>query len=80
MSLNPEAYIAWEFLSKAISSSLGIRRYKSVTLAAAQGIGSSHCRLAHGKETLQIIDEEQFACHSQPGTSIMQACHRPRRP
>lgn len=60
MSLNPEAYIAWESLSKAISSSLGIRRYELVTLAAAQGIGSSHCRLAHGKKTLKIIDEEQL--------------------
>ena len=41
MSLNPEAYLAWESLTKAISSSLGIRRYELVTLAAAQAIGSS---------------------------------------
>jgi uncharacterized peroxidase-related enzyme len=60
MSLNPEAYIAWESLVKAISSSLGLRRYELVTLAAAQGIGSSHCRLAHGKKTLKIISEEQL--------------------
>jgi len=60
MSLNPEAYLAWESLTKAISSSLGIRRYELVTLAAAQAIGSSHCRLAHGKKTLSIIGEVQL--------------------
>lgn len=60
MSLNPEAYLAWESLTKAISSSLGLRRYELVTLAAAQGIGSSHCRLAHGKKTLKIFSEEQL--------------------
>ena len=60
MSLNPEAFLAWESLTKAISSSLGIRRYELVTLAAAQSIGSSHCRLAHGKKTLSIISEEQL--------------------
>jgi len=60
MSLNPEAHVAWESLTKAISSSLGLRRYELVTLAAAQALGSSHCRLAHGKKTLTIIDEEQL--------------------
>ncbi|MGO4250072.1 carboxymuconolactone decarboxylase family protein [Paenarthrobacter sp. RAF54_2] len=60
MSINPEAYKAWQALVKAIVSSLGLRRYELVTLAAAQAIGSSHCRLAHGKKTLAIIDEEQL--------------------
>jgi uncharacterized peroxidase-related enzyme len=60
MSLNPEAHVVWESLTKAISSSLGLRRYELVTLAAAQAIGSSHCRLAHGRKTLTIIDEEQL--------------------
>ncbi|WP_208759922.1 carboxymuconolactone decarboxylase family protein [Paenarthrobacter nitroguajacolicus] len=60
MSLNPEAYQIWESLTQAISSSLGLRRYELVTLAAAQAIGSSHCRLAHGKKTLTIIDQEQL--------------------
>ncbi|ABM10052.1 MULTISPECIES: peroxidase-related enzyme [Micrococcaceae] len=60
MSLNPEAHQIWESLTQAISSSLGLRRYELVTLAAAQAIGSSHCRLAHGKKTLTIIDEEQL--------------------
>ncbi|MGF9648415.1 carboxymuconolactone decarboxylase family protein [Pseudarthrobacter oxydans] len=60
MSLNPEAFLAWESLTKAISASLGLRRYELVTLAAAQAIGSTHCRLAHGKKTLRIIPEEQL--------------------
>ncbi|BCW06533.1 MULTISPECIES: peroxidase-related enzyme [Micrococcaceae] len=60
MSINPEAYKAWQSLVKAIVSSLGLRRFELVTLAAAQAIGSSHCRLAHGKKTLAIIDEEQL--------------------
>lgn len=60
MSLNPEAYVAWESLIKAISSSLGLRRYELVTLAAAQGIGSTHCRLAHGKKMLGIIGEDEL--------------------
>ncbi|WP_240720163.1 carboxymuconolactone decarboxylase family protein [Pseudarthrobacter sp. NamB4] len=60
MSLNPEAFLAWESLTKAISSSLGLRRYELVTLAAAQAIGSTHCRLAHGKKMLEVIGEEQL--------------------
>lgn len=60
MSLNPEAYMAWESLIKAISSSLGLRRYELVTLAASQGIGSTHCRLAHGKKMLGIISEDEL--------------------
>jgi uncharacterized peroxidase-related enzyme len=60
ISLNPDAYLAWESLTKAISSSLGLRRYELVTLAAAQAIGSDHCRLAHGKKTLGLLGEEQL--------------------
>ncbi|WP_353712916.1 carboxymuconolactone decarboxylase family protein [Arthrobacter sp. K5] len=60
MSLNPEAYMAWESLIKAISSSLGLRRYELVTLAAAQGIGSTHCRLAHGKKMLSMLGEDEL--------------------
>lgn len=60
ISLNPEAYVAWESLTQAISSSLGLRRYELVTLAAAQAIGSTHCRLAHGKKTLTIMTEAEL--------------------
>lgn len=58
MSVNPEAYRAWEQLVRAIVGQLGVRRYELVTLAAAQGAHSMHCRLAHGRKTLKIIDEE----------------------
>lgn len=38
----------------------GKRRYELVTLAAALGIGSPHCRLAHGRKSLGMIDEGQL--------------------
>lgn len=60
MSLNPEAHVAWDTLTEAISNSLGLRRYELVTLAAAQAIGSTHCRLAHGKTALQVFSEDQL--------------------
>lgn len=60
VSLNPEAYLAWEALTRSISTSLGLRRYELVTLAAAQAIGSSHCRLAHGRKTLRVLAEDQL--------------------
>lgn len=60
ISLNPEAYMAWESLTQAISSSLGLRRYELVTLAAAQAIGSTHCRLAHGRKMLTIMTEAEL--------------------
>lgn len=58
MATNPEAYLAWEQLVRAIVSQLGVRRYELVTLAAAQGAHSEHCRLAHGRKMLSLIDEE----------------------
>jgi uncharacterized peroxidase-related enzyme len=58
MAVNPEAYRAWEQLVRTIVAQLGVRRYELVTLAAAQGVHSEHCRLAHGRKTLKIMDEE----------------------
>lgn len=60
LSLNPEAYLAAQSLLKAISTSLGPRRYELVTLVASQAIGSTHCRLAHGEKSLRIFKEEQL--------------------
>jgi uncharacterized peroxidase-related enzyme len=60
MSVNPEAYLAWEQLMKAIVAQLGMRRYELVTLAAAKGVRSSHCRLAHGRKTLKVMDEAEL--------------------
>lgn len=57
LCLNPEAYGAWRALQSAIAGSLGTRRYELVTLAAARGLGSAACLLAHGKKTLKFMAE-----------------------
>ncbi|MPY10832.1 carboxymuconolactone decarboxylase family protein [Arthrobacter bussei] len=54
------AYRAWEGLIRAIAGSMDPRRYELVTLAAALGIGSRHCRLAHGRKALPYIGEEEL--------------------
>lgn len=60
MSLNPEAYSAWRQMLGAISSGLGMRRFELVTLAAAAGTRSRHCRLAHGAKSLKLFTPEQL--------------------
>jgi uncharacterized peroxidase-related enzyme len=60
LSLNPEAYLAFEHLLRTIAGSMDQRRYELITLAAAQGVRSPHCRLAHGFKSLRYIDEEQL--------------------
>ncbi|ANF31137.1 carboxymuconolactone decarboxylase [Leifsonia xyli] len=60
MAVNPEAVRAFENLVRAIVSQLGKRRYELVTLAAAQALRSQHCRLAHGRKTLTIMDEDEL--------------------
>lgn len=60
MALNPEAHAAWEALIGAIAKPLGKRRYELVTLAAARGARSKHCRLAHGRLSLALFDEAQL--------------------
>ncbi|MET0725453.1 MAG: carboxymuconolactone decarboxylase family protein [Leifsonia sp.] len=60
MALNPQAYDAWDSLTGIIADSLGIRRYELVTLAAALGVSSRHCRLAHGRKSLSVFDEAQL--------------------
>jgi len=59
MAANPEAYQAWEQLIRAIVAQLGVRRYELVTLAAAEGTHSQHCRLAHGRKTLAVMDADE---------------------
>lgn len=39
---------------------MGMRRYELVTLAAALGLESRHCRLAHGKKALKYIGEQEL--------------------
>lgn len=60
MAMNPEAYRAWEQLGRTIKRSLGARRFELVTLAAAQGTHSQHCRLAHGRKTLGLMEEGEL--------------------
>jgi uncharacterized peroxidase-related enzyme len=60
MAVNPEAYAAWEQLIRTIVAQLGKRRFELVTLAAAQGTHSAHCRIAHGWKTLGLIEEDQL--------------------
>ncbi|WP_338029022.1 carboxymuconolactone decarboxylase family protein [Glaciihabitans arcticus] len=60
MNLNPEALQAFEQLTGAIGGALGTRRYRLVTLAAARGARSAHCRLAHGRASLALFDEDQL--------------------
>lgn len=60
MAVNPEAYLAWENLIGAIASGMDKRRYELVTLAAARGVKSQHCLLAHGNKTLRYIEEGEL--------------------
>ncbi|GGF31638.1 carboxymuconolactone decarboxylase family protein [Subtercola lobariae] len=60
MALNPEAVRAWEQLMRTIAIPLGKRRYELVTLAAARGLQSKHCLLAHGKKSLELFDEPEL--------------------
>ena len=59
-ALNPAARRAFEALITSVSTRLGTRRYELVTLAAARGARSRHCRLAHGAKSLAIFDEGQL--------------------
>jgi uncharacterized peroxidase-related enzyme len=45
----PAVYRAWLELKSAVAGTMDQRRYELVTLAAARGLGSSYCMLAHGK-------------------------------
>jgi len=60
MVTNPEAFAAWDALITAIARPMDKRRYELVTLAAALGTKSLHCRLAHGRKTLRYIDEDEL--------------------
>ena len=60
LAMNPEAFEGWKTLQAAIAGSMGMRRYELVTLAAALGIGSRHCRLAHGNKSLKYFDEQEL--------------------
>jgi alkylhydroperoxidase family enzyme len=50
----PEVLAAWQQLSSAIKTAMGLRRYELVTLAAARRLRSSYCCLAHGEVLLGL--------------------------
>ncbi|WP_136707878.1 carboxymuconolactone decarboxylase family protein [Agromyces sp. H66] len=60
MAMNPAAYRAFEALIRSVAKPLGLRRYELVTLAAARGTRSRHCRLAHGAKSLRLFDADQL--------------------
>jgi uncharacterized peroxidase-related enzyme len=60
LALNPEAYNAWEELITTIGRPMDKRRYELVTLAAALGARSRHCRLAHGRKSLRYFTAEEL--------------------
>jgi uncharacterized peroxidase-related enzyme len=60
LSANSDAYAAWDRLTEAIAASLGVRRYELATLAAARGVRSTHCLLAHGRKSLGIFGRDQL--------------------
>jgi uncharacterized peroxidase-related enzyme len=47
-SLRPEVYRAWQNLLGSIRSSMRLRRFELVTLAAAHALKCTYCMLAHG--------------------------------
>jgi uncharacterized peroxidase-related enzyme len=63
MAMNPDAERAFEQLIGSVLPCLGVRNYELVTLAAARGIRSQHCLLAHGRKTLRanVMGEAQLA-------------------
>lgn len=60
MSMNTEAMAAWRQLVRAITAHMPVRVYELVTLAAALGIGSAHCRLAHGRKSLRLFSDAEL--------------------
>lgn len=60
MAMNTGAFQAFQSLIRSVARPLGLRRYELVTLAAALGTKSHHCRLAHGVKSLKLFDEEQL--------------------
>jgi uncharacterized peroxidase-related enzyme len=58
LSINADALAAWNTLIDTIAGAMDIRRYELVTLAAARGVRSKHCLLAHGRKSLRYFDED----------------------
>ena len=60
-SLRPQVMEAWGQFLGTLSRDMDARRYELVTLAAARGLHSSYCMLAHGSVMLQeLFSPEQL--------------------
>jgi uncharacterized peroxidase-related enzyme len=61
-SLRPAVYTAWRELVRSIRTSIRLRRYELVTLAAARALGCRACVSAHGAALLRngITDRAQL--------------------
>ncbi len=65
----PAVYAAWRQLVGAITATIDPRLYELATLAAARGLRSSYCSLAHGK-----VLAEQFL----PAETVLELARDPR--
>lgn len=67
----PAVYAAWRQLSGAITANMDERRYELVTLAAAGGLRSSYCSLAHGLVLLErhVSEDELLTLAVDPDSA-----------
>lgn len=81
----PAVYAAWKALNGAVKAELDPRRYELVTLAAAQGLRSSYCAIAHGKilaerwfspdELVAVVDDRSSAL-DEVDAAVMELAER----
>jgi uncharacterized peroxidase-related enzyme len=60
MAMNAAAQRGFEAITAAVSSRLGTRNYRLVTLAAAGALHSQACLLAHGNMARRMMDDAQI--------------------
>ena len=67
----PAVYSAWAELLGAIKSTMDERLYELVTLAAARGLRSSYCALAHGRVVLErhLSADDLVAFATEPASA-----------
>lgn len=67
----PAVYSAWRELTGAIKGTMDERLYELVTLAAARGLRSSYCSLAHGQVLLgrHLSADDLVAFATEPASA-----------
>lgn len=60
MAMNPAAQRGFEAITAAVSSRLGARNYRLVTLAAAGALHSGSCLLAHANMARRLMEDAQL--------------------